>query len=311
MSAGGDGSQARPGISTDAGAEATRELRIGMTAALSAYLLWGFAVVFFKWVEHLPVWEIVANRIAWSVVFVGLFLFVRGRFGEVRAALATPKVRMALVVSTLLIATNWTVYIWAVTNAQVLPASFGYFINPLVNVLLGFLLLGERLTRNQSVAVGIAAVAVAIQALMLPGFPWISLTLAFSFGFYGYIRKLTPVGASPGLFIETAFLLPVALAYIAVLGANGEGHLFTAPLTSLQLALTGIVTALPLILFAVGARRLKLATIGLLQYLAPSIQFLLAVLVYGEPLSPIRFATFALIWLSLAIYTADSWRKRG
>ena len=287
-----------------------RDVRLGMAAALSAYLCWGLIVIFFKWLGDIPVWEIVGHRISWTVVFVGLFLALRGRLGEVKAALSDWRVLRALIICATLIGANWTIYIWAIDTGEVLQASFGYFINPLMNVALGFVLLGERLSRWQGIAVGLATLSVAIQAMLLPGFPWISLALAGSFAIYGYIRKLTPVGASPGLFVEATVLLPPALGFIIYLQVTGAGHFGDDPLTVVQLMLTGVLTALPLILFAIGARRLRLATIGLVQYLAPSIQFLLAVFVYGEPLSSARLATFVLIWISLAIYTADSVRHR-
>ncbi len=302
------GSSGEPG-GIDAAA-ARRETQIGLAAAVGAYALWGLMVVFFKWLGEISIWEIIAHRIIWTIVFVGIFLAISGRLGEVASTLAQPRVRRALVISALLIGANWTIYVWAVDSKQVLQASFGYFINPLVNVLVGFLLLGERLSRWQAMAVALAAVAVALQAMMLSDFPWISLALAGSFAAYGYVRKLTPVGASSGLFIETLVLLAPALVLVGYFMLSDTGHFLAAPLPTIQLLLTGVATALPLILFALGARRLKLSTIGLVQYLAPSIQFLLAVFVYGEAMTSLRLATFVLIWISLLIYTTDSLRHR-
>ena len=287
------------------------EMNAGLMAGVLAYSIWGLSVIFYKWLAHVPADEVIAHRIVWTVVFVGLFLLLRSRLGEVRAAFRDRAVIVRLLLTATIIAVNWLVFVWAIAQGEVLAISFGYFINPLVSVFLGFVLLGERLSRFQAVAIGLAVIAVAVQATTLNGFPWISLFLAFSFASYGYIRKLTPVGATPGLFIETVLIVPVGLLFIAYVEGSGTGSFLLDPLTGFLLAMAGIITSLPLILFAFAARRLTLTTVGLLQYFAPSIQFLLAVLVYGEDLPFERLASFVLIWIALAIFTYASVRKRG
>ncbi|WP_201240979.1 EamA family transporter RarD [Rhodobium orientis] len=285
-------------------------IRAGFISGVTAYVLWGFSVIFYKWLAHVPASEVIAHRIVWTVFFVGLFLVAFGRLNEVLLALRDRRVLLRLLLSASIIGINWLVFVWAIAQNQVLAVSFGYFINPLVSVMIGFLLLGERLSTGQRVAIGLAVVAIVIQATTLHGFPWISLFLACSFAAYGYVRKLTPVGASPGLFIETSLILPLGIAYVVWLEATGTGHFTDSPVDVALLLGTGIVTSLPLILFAFAARRLTLTVVGLLQYLAPSIQFALAVLVYGEPLSAERFASFALIWVALAVFSIASLRKK-
>jgi len=289
----------------DAEAEARKA---GLVAALVAYSLWGLSVIFYKWLAHVPADEVIAHRVVWTVVFVGLFLAYKSRLGEVRAAFRDRAVMARLFVTAMIIGVNWLIFVWAIANNEVLAVSFGYFINPLVSVLLGFILLGERLSRAQAIAIGLAVVAVAIQAATLVGFPWISLFLAFSFAVYGYIRKMTPVSATPGLFVETTLIVPLGIVYVIYLEASGNSHFEASATNAVLLMMAGVVTSVPLILFAYAARRLTLTTVGLLQYLAPSIHFLLAVLIYGEALSMERLASFVLIWIALAIFSYASWR---
>lgn len=298
-------------MTANAGSQDPREARAGLGFALSAYVFWGFLPIYYKLVDHIAADQVVAQRILWSVVFAGLYLTVAGRMREVVAILRTPAHGLRLLLSACFITVNWLVFIWAIGEHRVLEVSFGYFINPLVNVALGMVLLGERLTRWQAAAVAVAVAGVALQAAELGGIPWVSLGVAFSFGFYGYVRKTVPVGASPGLMVEVLLLAPFALAYLAYAGQGGEPVTGHSTAVWLWLAGSGIVTAGPLILFAAGARRLPMKTLGVLQYVAPSIQFLLAVLIYGEPLEPLRLASFALIWLSLALYSLGSYRQRA
>ena len=283
----------------------------GLAAALGAYGIWGFSVLFFKLLGAVPATEVIAHRVVWTVVFVGFWLAYAGRIGEVRAALSDRAVIIRLAASTILIATNWLIFVWSIGAARVLEVSFGYFINPLVSVAIGFALLGERFSKLQATALAVAILAIGIQATGLSQFPWISLALAFSFAVYGFIRKTVDVKPSPGLFVETLVLAPVALGYLLWISRAGYGHFLATPGETVLLAFTGILTALPLILFATGARRLPLSTVGILQYLAPSIHFLLAVFAFGEPLSPIKLASFVLIWISLAIFAADMFMKRA
>ena len=284
---------------------------IGGLCALGAFGSWGFLPVYFKYMQDIPPVEILAHRIVWSVFLVGIALKVIGRFGEVAAILANKKLVGWLCVSSVLLSCNWMLYIWAVTNGHMLQGSLGYYINPLVNVVLGVLLLSERLTRLQWVSVGLSVIAVSVLAIGLGEFPWIALSLALLFGFYGYVRKTKPVGAISGLFVETLVVFVPALIYLLYLGWNGQGAMGHMSLGyDFLLVFAGVVTAVPLILFAAAARRLRYATVGFFQYLAPTLQFLLAVLVYGEAFTDIHKITFVLIWTALAIYSADTFMGR-
>ncbi len=279
----------------------------GIAFGLAAYLWWGLCPVYFKAVAHVPPLEVLAQRIVWSLVLLMILMWRRGRLAELRRAARQPRVILALSLSTVLVAVNWFVFIWAVTNGQLLQASLGYFINPLVNVLLGMVVLRERLRRWQWLSLALAIAGVVMLGLRLGELPVISLVLAFSFGLYGLIRKLVDVGATAGLTIETALLTPLAL--VAMVIWNGQGVLAFGHLdrgTDGLLMLSGVVTALPLVWFAAGARRLRYATMGFLQYVAPTGQFLLAVLAYQEPFSREKLLSFGLIWLALAIYSADA-----
>lgn len=287
----------------------TEDQRRGFVAASMAYTTWGFSVIFYKWLNHVPPDEVIAHRVVWTVILVGIYLVARGRGGEIAAALRNWSVLSRLLICSLLISCNWFVFVWAISQAKVLEISFGYFINPIVVVVLGLVLLGERLSRAQTLAVVLAVVAVAVQAVQLGGLPWVSLFLAATFAAYGYIRKLTPVRASPGLLIETALVLPLGVFYIWYLEGQGNGHFTLDALTAVLLILSGVVTSLPLILFSYGARRLKLITIGLLQYIAPSLHFIIAVFLFSEPLAPARLVSFIMIWIALTIFTVASWRQ--
>ena len=287
------------------------ETRKGVIAALSAYLLWGFLPILFRLMEEAGAMLIVAERTLWSLLLLAAIIaFTRG-VGEVRAVL-TDFGRMRVIgLSAVLLVGNWLLYVWAVETGQVLEASFGYFINPLVNVAIGMILLGERQNRMQTIAIGIAVVAILIQAAGIGRIPFVALGLALSFGFYGFIRKTAQVGPATGLFAETVVVAPFALAFVAFdIATRGIG-VHADPIQMLLLVLTGPATAIPLLLFAYGVRRLRLTTIGMFQYLAPSIQFLLAITLFGEELSPLRLLSFALIWVSLMVFSWDSFRRRS
>jgi chloramphenicol-sensitive protein RarD len=283
----------------------------GLFAGIAAYSLWGFLPLVFKWVDHVPSPTVVADRTLWSLVLVGLMLTAAGRLAEVKKALADPETLRSMAISSVILGGNWLIYVYAVETGQVLETSFGYFINPLMNVLLGVVLLGERLNRLQVAAMAIAAIAIAIQAVSLGGVPYIALGLALTFAAYGYFRKTARVSSTPGLFVETLLLAPVALGYLVFtfIQDGGPGP-HADPGTLLLLMATGPATAVPLLLFAFAIQRLTLTTIGMLQYIAPSIAFLLAILVFGEDLDPLRLLSFALIWVSVAVYTADSVARR-
>lgn len=285
------------------------EARKGVAFGLSAYLIWGFLPVYFKLLGDVLPTEVVAQRIVWSVVLLAVLIAGARRWPQLAVALRNPQALRILACSALLIGINWLIYIWAIGARHVLETSLGYFLNPLVNVVMGVFLLKERLTRAQLVAVGLAAFGVAVLALGAVSGLWISLALAGSFATYGLLRKIAPVDSLEGLAIETLILLPVALLYLGWLARGGTMSFGADFDTSALLALGGVVTAVPLLLFAAGARRLPYSTLGLLQYIAPTIQFLLAVLAYGEPLTTAHIICFALIWSGLAIYAADGLRR--
>ncbi len=282
----------------------------GLPAALGAYLIWGFLPLYLLLVREVPPFEFVGWRIIWTVPFCLLIIGIRKQMPALRAALASPRTMLALLASAVLIAINWFVYIWAITENQVYAASLGYYLNPLLNVLLGTLLLGERLTRWQWLAVAIAAGGVALLSAGALTTLWISLTLAFSFGLYGIVRKQVDVGSLPGLTIETVILLPIAIGIAWWYSASPAGSAFGIDLSlSLLIVFSGVVTAVPLLLFAIAARRMKYSTLGFIQYLAPTIVFFLGLTVFGEQLRPVQLGSFILIWTAVAIFVADLWTK--
>lgn len=281
----------------------------GFGAALGAFFLWGTLPIYWKAVQSVDPFEILCHRIVWSLVFIGLVLTVKRRWAETFAPMRSLKNLGILVLSSLCIGTNWIIYIWAVNTNHVLETSLGYYINPLVNILFGAIFFSERPSRLQFVAIALAALGVVNSIFSYGGLPWISLVLAVSFAFYGLLRKVAAVESLPGLFLETAVLAPASLAYLAYLNLNDKASFLTGPLTvDLLLVGAGVVTAIPLIGFAYGARRLQLTTLGILQYTSPSIAFLLGVFLYREPFTSSHLLTFALIWAALAIYTGDSIR---
>jgi chloramphenicol-sensitive protein RarD len=280
----------------------------GLGAGLIAYVLWGFLPLLFELLRSVGAETLVAGRTLFALLFVGAVLVIWGRMAEVRAVLTNGRMVRSLMLAALFLAANWLIYVYAVDTDQVLEASFGYFINPMVNVALGMLFLGEKLNRWQALAVAIALVALGVQALGLGHIPVIALGLAVSFALYGFIRKTAPTSSAVGLFVETLLLSPIAALYLLVHFAVGHAAFDMGTLW--LLALTGPATAVPLLAFAFAVQRLTLTSIGMLQYIAPSIAFLLAATVLGEPLNPLRLISFGLIWLSLVVYTADSFVRR-
>ena len=283
-------------------------VRNGMLAALFAFIVWGLAPLYFRALGSVPPFEIVAHRVLWSALFLaGLLAFVpfTGGFERVRAVWQQPRLLALLALTSLLTSSNWLVFIWAIDAGRLLEASLGYFINPLVSVALGAIFLGERLRPLQATAVAIACVGVAWRVWQLGSLPWIPLFLAGTFGLYGLLRKRAPVDAVSGLFVETLLVAPLALAWLAWLHHHGSLAFGGGGLTDWLLPLTGVITAVPLMMFAVGARRLPLATVGFLQYIAPSLNFLVAVLLFREPFDTTQLVGFGLIWLALAVYSAD------
>lgn len=282
----------------------------GLRYALGAYLIWGFVPLYFKLLSNLPPVEVLAQRIIWSLPICLVILMFRGQLKGYGAALRDWRTLRILLASGVLIAINWLVYIFAVFNDHVLAASLGYYLNPLLNVVLGMVFLGERLSRLQMLAVAIAAVGVAFLLAGALDTLWISLTLAVSFATYGLLRKIAPVGSLPGLAIETTVLMPMSLAAGAYYLWSGDGIGFGDDVgASLLLMGGGIVTAVPLLLFATAARRMSYSALGFVQYLAPSIVFLLGLFVFKEPLNLAQLACFLLIWTSIALFSYDMWRK--
>ncbi|QGY38715.1 EamA family transporter RarD [Pseudodesulfovibrio cashew] len=285
------------------------EKTYGFAAALGAFILWGLLPIYWKAVQSVDPFEILCHRIVWSLVFIAVILTIKKRWAETFVPIRSPKNLGILVMSSCCIGLNWLLYIWAVNNNHVLDTSLGYYINPLVNVLLGFIFFRERPSPMQYLAIGLAALGVVNSIVSHGELPWISLALGISFGFYGLLRKVATVESLPGLFLETAVLSPLALGYIIFLQAKGASGFLAGDLSvDLLLVGAGAVTATPLIGFAFGARRLQLTTVGILQYCAPSIAFLLGVFLYGEPFETTHLITFGLIWTALAVYTVDSVR---
>ena len=280
--------------------------RTGVLYGASAYLLWGLFPLYWPLLAPAGAVEVLAHRVLWSLVVVAAVLAVTRRGAAVRTVLADRRRLLLVALGAVVIAVNWGTYIWGVTSGHVVETSLGYFVNPIVTVLLGVLVLGERLRPAQWTALGAAFVAVVVLTVENGRPPWIALVLAFSFGAYGLLKKVSGVGAVEGLAVETAVLLPVAAGYVAVLGATGAGT-FTADGSghAVLLALSGVVTAVPLLAFGAAASRVPLTTLGLLQYLAPTLQFALGVTLFDEPLPLFRLLGFVLVWAGLALFTAD------
>ncbi|HTL93240.1 MAG TPA: EamA family transporter RarD [Steroidobacteraceae bacterium] len=285
----------------------------GLAAATAAFTIWGLFPVYLHRLSGVPALQVIAHRVVWSCVFLLSWLLLRGELGRLSVTFARPALLARLALTALLISCNWLVYVWSVTHDHVVDTSLGYYINPLVNVLLGVFVLHERLTRAQWVAVSLAALAVLYLALLAGRPPWIAGTLAVSFSLYGLVRKVISVDALPGLATETLLLVPLSLAYLGWCQWTGSGALTTqsAGVAALLIG-SGLVTAIPLFLFAYGARALPYSTVGVLQYIAPSLQLLCGVGVFHESFGPALAAGFALIWVALLIFAGDGlWRARS
>lgn len=291
-------------IRVDAGAA-------GIVYALAAFGIWGLVPIYFRLIGRVPALEVVAHRVVWAAVLLCLALLLRRRGRLLLAELRAARRLLFLSVTALLVSGNWLIYIWSIQHDRLLEASLGYYINPLINVLLGMLFLRERLNLRQGVAVALATIGVLNLIVALGVFPWIALSLALLFGFYGLLRKKASIDAMVGLTIETILLAPFALALLVVLALHGNGAFGRGDLTTdLLLAGTGLMTAIPLFCFLQGARRLRLSTLGLMQYVAPSLNFLLAVVFYHEPFTWMHFVTFLFIWVALAVYSFDALSER-
>lgn len=284
-----------------------KQTRQGIFFALAAYFMWGIAPAYFKLIQQVSADEILTHRIIWSFFFMLALITLGRNWPKVRAACQNRKRLLLLAVTALLIGGNWLLFIWAVNNHHMLEASLGYFINPLVNVLLGMLFLGERFRRMQWVAVALAFTGVLVQLWQFGSLPIIGLGLAFSFAFYGLLRKKIAIDAQTGMLIETLWLLPVAAAYLFLFADSPTSHLSANPWPlNLLLVAAGIVTTVPLLCFTAAATRLRLSTLGFFQYLGPTLMFLLAITFYGETVGQDKLVTFGFIWAALILFTLDA-----
>ncbi len=283
----------------------------GIAAASAAYLLWGVLPAYWKLLGDVPAVEVLANRVLWSLAFTLALLAALGRLSALRAALRSSRERLGLGAASVFIAINWGLFIWAVQANRLVEASLGYYLNPLINAALGVALFRERLAPAQVVAIALAALGVAVQIVGYGGLPWVALALAATFACYGVAKKRTAVGSLASLSFETAALAPVALAWL-VFGTPALGGALAgaSPATRALLVASGPITAAPLVAFAAAARRLPFTVLGLFQYVSPTISLLLAVFAYGEPFTPAHAASFACIWLALALFSASAWRAR-
>ncbi len=280
--------------------------RNGTLLAGSAYTIWGLFPLYFKALHSVPSLEILLNRMVWSLLFLIGILTWKKHWGWISQAIRNPKLVMSFALSATLLSANWLVYIWAVNEGRVIDASLGYFITPLVNILLGAVALRERMRTMQWVAVSFAAAGVLWLTWLTGNLPWIGLTLALTFGTYGLLRKTSSLGALEGLSLETALLFPFAGGYLCWLALQGQNAWFTQDSHVVtMLLLTGPVTAIPLLLFAAGARKIPMTTLGILQYISPMVQFLMGIWLFHEPFNAQKLAGFALIWLALILYSAE------
>ncbi|NNJ73318.1 MAG: EamA family transporter RarD [Enterobacterales bacterium] len=278
--------------------------------AVAAFGMWGLFPVYFKLIETIPATEIMAHRIVWSLVFIVLFMWLFKRRFALRKIWQSKKLLGGLVLSSIMIAINWSLYVWAVVQGQVLSTSLGYFINPIISVFLGMIFLGERLSFKRVIALLLVILAVINLIVQAGQFPWLSLTLAFSFAFYGLIRKQLEIDSLNGLLFEIIILIPIALGYLMWLtykqnlafGSQGLGF-------DLLIMLSGVITLLPLVLFAASLKGINLSTVAFIQYLAPTLSFILAVFIYDEPFDQARLISFVLIWTALALISFDVWRR--
>jgi chloramphenicol-sensitive protein RarD len=283
----------------------------GFFFALTAYLLWGFLPLYMKAMAHIPPVEVIAHRVIWSVPIAVAVIAVLGRTADLRAALRSPRMLAMAVVTAALISVNWGIYVWAIGSGHALDAALGYYINPLFSIFLGAVLLREKMRPAQLLAIALAAVAVAVLTWEAGRLPVVALGLTLSWGFYAYLKKSLPIGPNQGFTLEVLILLPLALAYVVWVWIAGTGHFMAGVGWDTALLLgCGVVTAGPLMIYANGAKRLRLSTIAIMQYIAPTMIFLTAVFVFDEPFSGVRLMAFTLIWAALVIYTASMLRAR-
>ena len=285
------------------------EAQKGVAYGIAAHLVWGVMAYYFKLIEGVSPIEIAVHRGLWAFAAAGLVIWLLGQFDDVKKAMANPRILMTLVFTSLLIVFNWGFYVWSIQNGHTIEASLGYYINPLLNVVAGALFLGERFSRLQVLAIGLAVVAVLLQTIAAGVVPWLGLTLGSTFCLYGFIRKTVDVGATQGFFIEVLIIFPPALAIAIWMGSKGEAAFLTTPFYTLMLMGCGVLTATALLFFAAAIKRIRYSTAGLMQYISPSLVFLTAVFVFGEPMNSWRWLSFALLWVALAIYSYASLRE--
>lgn len=279
------------------------EAKKGVSYGIAAHLVWGVMAYYFKLIEGVSPVEIAVHRGLWSFAVAGLVIWMLGQFDDVKTAMANPRVLVTLVLTSLLIVFNWGFYVWSIQNGHTIEASLGYYINPLLNVVAGALFLGERFSRLQVLAIGIAVIAVLLQTIAAGVVPWLGLMLGSTFCLYGFLRKTVDVGATQGFFIEVLIIFPAALAIAIWMGSKGEAAFLTTPFYTLMLMGCGVATATALLFFAAAIKRIRYSTAGLMQYISPSLVFLTAVFVFGEPMNTWRWLSFALLWVALAIYS--------
>ncbi|MCU0901902.1 MAG: EamA family transporter RarD, partial [Cypionkella sp.] len=297
---------------TDAAPAKNEDSLSGVLYALAAYVMWGFLPIYMKALAHIPTPEVIAHRVLWSLPLAGVVILLMGRTRDLRTALRTPRMLGMGIVTAALISVNWGIYVWAIGAGYALEAALGYYINPLFSVLMGRVLLAERLAPAQWAAIGLAAAAVALLTYDAGRLPLVALGLTVTWGFYAYLKKSLPIGPNQGFTLEVMLLAPFALAYVIWLGATGQAHFLQGVLTNdLLLIGAGVVTAVPLMVYANGAKRLRLSTIAMMQYLSPTMIFLIAVFVFDEPFTGVRVVAYPMIWLALVIFSLAMWRGRG
>ncbi|MBU9719933.1 MULTISPECIES: EamA family transporter RarD [Bacillaceae] len=288
-------------------------IKTGVLAGACAYILWGALPIYWKWLDHIPAQEVLAHRILWSFILLMILLIVIGRgpsfLNELKQIIKNPRLLIGVILSAVFITANWYIYIWSVTNNHIVRASLGYYINPLVSVLLGVFLLKEKLTKVQWLSVALAGVAVTILTVSLGTFPYVALGLAFSFGFYGLLKKIVQVGSLSGLAMETLIVLPFALLFLSLQHGGLYSMFYLSDFTTLWLLIgAGLATAAPLLFFGASAKRIPLSLLGFLQYIAPTMMLLLGVFLYDETFSLVHFITFGIIWLALIMFSVSKYQ---
>lgn len=283
----------------------------GFFYAMAAYVIWGFLPLFMKAVAHIPPTEVIAHRVIWSIPIAAGVLLWQGRTADLMRALRNPSMLAMAVVTATLVSLNWLIYVWAIGAGHALDAALGYYINPLFSVLIGFVVLKERMSRLQAIAIGLAALAVALLTYDAGRLPLVALGLSLTWGIYAYFKKSLPIGPNQGFLLEVLLLSPIALGYLAYLSSTGAGHFAVGvPSDTWLLAATGLITAVPLMFYANGAKLLRLSTIGVMQYIPPTMIFLTAVFVFNEPFGAVKLAAFAMIWTALALYSYSFFAQR-